>query len=75
MFPSIVLINCKVFFLVKLIVDDWCRKHPDVFITAIGVKNGIFEGCKCQAVLSKAVSNNIFSVWLELRVSWLLDIF
>jgi hypothetical protein len=31
--------------------------------TAIGVKNGIIEGCKCQVVLLNAVSN-YFSVWL-----------
>jgi hypothetical protein len=28
--------------------------------TAIGVKNRIIEGCKCQVLLLKAVSKNIF---------------
>ena len=30
------------------------------FITTIGVKNGIIEGCKCQVVLSKTVLKIFF---------------
>jgi hypothetical protein len=49
-------------------VVDWCCKYPDAYIvvfitfscTAIGVKNRIIKGCKCQVLLSKAASNNFY---------------